>query len=148
MKLNKLAVYFLTLGPIGYLKAPGTMATIFTLPFVYLLYLTGSFNYIILTLSLSLIAFVSITLANKFIKHDPSEIVIDEFIGCLFTFIAIKINFKTIVFGFILFRIFDITKTFGIKRIEKLNGAAGILFDDVAAGILSNLLLQLFVRYC
>ena len=107
----------------------------------------GSCNYILLTISLSLIAFVSIKLANKFIKNDPSEIVIDEFVGCLFTFIAIKINFKTIILGFILFRIFDITKIFGIKRIEKLNGATGILLDDIAAGILSNLILQVIKCY-
>lgn len=147
MKLKNLTLNFLTLGYIGYLQAPGTMATLFTLPFVYLFYLTRTVNYLIITLILGLIAFLCITFLNKFLNHDPSEIVIDEVIGCLFTFIAIKITFKTIFLGFILFRIFDITKPFGIKKIEKLNGAAGILLDDIAAGILSNLLLHVLVRY-
>ncbi|MDR3646526.1 MAG: phosphatidylglycerophosphatase A [Candidatus Babeliales bacterium] len=147
MKANKLVLNFLTLGFIGYLPAPGTMATLFTLPFIYLFYLTGSINYFIITLCLTLLAYLSINFINKFLKHDPAEVVIDEFIGCLFTFIAIKVTLKTLLLGFILFRIFDITKPFGIKRIEKLPGAAGILLDDIAAGLLSNILLQLYVRY-
>jgi phosphatidylglycerophosphatase A len=147
MNLNKLAVNFLTLGPIGYLKAPGTMATIVTLPFVYLFSAIGSLNYILLTLILSLLAYACIAFSNKFIKHDPSEIVIDEFIGCLFTFIAIKINLKTVLLGFILFRIFDITKTFGINRLEKLSGAKGILLDDIAAGVISNIILQIIGNF-
>jgi len=144
-RLNKITRNLLTLGPIGYLKAPGTMATLCTLPFVYLFDLTGPLPYTIITIILASIAFILITLANKCVEHDPCEVVIDEFIGCLFTFIAIKINLKTIFLGFILFRLFDITKPLGIKKIEKLNGASGILFDDIAAGILSNVLLQIFI---
>ena len=44
--------------------------------------------------------------------------------------------------GFVLFRFFDITKWFGIQRAEHLVGAWGVLIDDVLAGLLANVILQ------
>jgi phosphatidylglycerophosphatase A len=43
--------------------------------------------------------------------------------------------------AFILFRIFDITKPLGIKKIQNIKGGLGIVIDDVFAGILANLVL-------
>jgi len=144
MKINRFILNITTLGPIGYLPASGTIATILTLPIIYLFSFYKQTNYLILTLFFTVFAYFLINSIYKFLKKDPPEIVIDELIGCLFTFLAIKINFQTLLCGFILFRIFDITKPFGIKKIEKLNGASGILFDDITAGLISNFLLRLF----
>jgi phosphatidylglycerophosphatase A len=47
-----------------------------------------------------------------------------------------------IVLGFLLFRLFDITKPFGIKALEKLPGGFGIVLDDVMAAIYANLALH------
>jgi phosphatidylglycerophosphatase A len=41
----------------------------------------------------------------------------------------------SIVAGFVLFRCFDITKPFPIRRLERLPGGAGVMADDVGAGI-------------
>jgi len=35
----------------------------------------------------------------------------------------------------VLFRLFDITKPFPVRRLERLPGGWGIVFDDVAAGL-------------
>jgi phosphatidylglycerophosphatase A len=43
--------------------------------------------------------------------------------------------------AFLLFRLFDIWKPWPIRRLEALPGGWGITMDDVAAGILSGLLL-------
>lgn len=145
MKVNKYIHNLLTFSFIGYLPASGTVATIFTLPVIYLFSFLNPINYILITLLLTLLAYYFINLVIKYIKNDPPEIVIDEFIGCLFTFIAIKISLKAIIFGFLFFRLFDIYKPFGIKKIETIPGAIGILFDDIAAGLISNILLQFFI---
>ena len=41
-----------------------------------------------------------------------------------------------------LIRLFDITKPFGIKALEKLPGGFGIVLDDVMAAIYANLALH------
>jgi phosphatidylglycerophosphatase A len=47
-----------------------------------------------------------------------------------------------ILLGFLLFRLFDITKPFGVKALEKLPGGFGIVLDDVMAAIYANLVLH------
>jgi phosphatidylglycerophosphatase A len=51
-----------------------------------------------------------------------------------------------ILLGFLFFRLFDITKPFGIKALEKLPGGFGIVLDDVMAAIYANLALQAVSR--
>jgi phosphatidylglycerophosphatase A len=52
-------------------------------------------------------------------------------------------NLITVAAGFFIFRIMDIFKPFPIRVLEKrLTGGAGIVFDDVAAGIFGNLVLR------
>ena len=54
-----------------------------------------------------------------------------------------KISLFYILMGFLLFRLFDITKPLGIKKIEALPGGFGIVMDDVVAALYANLVLQL-----
>ena len=78
-------------------------------------------------------------------KEDPGEIVADELAGQAVTFLAVPLAsmgelsaggaWMVAAAGFILFRIFDISKPWPIKRIEKLPGGWGILFDDILAGV-------------
>jgi phosphatidylglycerophosphatase A len=51
-----------------------------------------------------------------------------------------------VLLGFLFFRLFDITKPFGIKALEKLPGGFGIVLDDVMAAIYANLALQAVSR--
>ena len=43
--------------------------------------------------------------------------------------------------GFCLFRIFDIAKPLGIRKMESLRGGVGVMMDDILAGVYSFILL-------
>ena len=134
-----------TLGQVGYMIASGTAATLVTMPLMYLLrvWLPSSAYLMVLIASL-LVAVPVINRALEYFKEDqdPSQIVLDEVIGCLVTFYMIPLCWQTMFAGFVLFRFFDITKWFGIQRAEHLVGAWGVLIDDVLAGLLANVILQ------
>lgn len=144
--MNKILKQIATLGPIGYLPAPGTGATLATLPLVFLLsfLFPNQYFYLLSTFFIFLFSlFIVAKVQHQFVQADPSEIVIDELVGCLVTFWGIQLNVTLVITGFILFRFFDILKVGGIKRIERLPGACGIMFDDVIAALVCNILLRL-----
>jgi phosphatidylglycerophosphatase A len=62
-------------------------------------------------------------------------VVIDEVAGQWITLLLSPINWRSAAIAFVLFRVFDITKPFPIRRIEALPAGWGIVFDDVAAGL-------------
>ncbi len=75
---------------------------------------------------------------------DPGFIVIDEIAGMMFTLLGLPFDLGIAVAGFVLFRIMDIIKPFPIGYLEsKIPGGAGIVIDDVLAGIVCNVLLRL-----
>jgi len=78
---------------------------------------------------------------------DPQFIVIDEVAGQLIALIAVPLAWKTFLAGFILFRAFDIIKPPPVRQIEKLPEGAGIVLDDVAAGIYAFVGMQLLLRF-
>src|SRR5436190_5590951 len=65
--------------------------------------------------------------------NDPGAVVFDEIASFSVVFLAVKINLTTAVLGFVLFRIFDITKPWPAKQLERLPGGWGIMADDFAA---------------
>jgi len=80
---------------------------------------------------------------RSFEAKDPGCIVIDEIAGMAVTFFALPLNIYLGIAGFVLFRVFDILKPFPVGYLDKnLKGGVGIVMDDVAAGVLSNLLLH------
>jgi phosphatidylglycerophosphatase A len=138
-----------SLGPIGYLPVSGTFATLITIPVVYLLaeYI-APIAYALIVCLITVVALASIhEVLKQSTDPDPSHIVIDEVVGCFYTFLFLPVNGKTLIIGFLLFRFFDITKWCGIKYCEKLPGAWGVLADDCAAGLLSNVVLQWMLHY-
>ena len=67
--------------------------------------------------------------------HDPQFVVIDEAAGQWIALLGSPADIRHGVIAFILFRLFDITKPFPIRQLEKLPEGWGIVFDDVAAGL-------------
>jgi phosphatidylglycerophosphatase A len=142
--LNKVSCAIATLGPIGYLPAPGTWGTLCAVPILYALRSFYDLSIVLMIVAaLTLLAFIAVSHAlPAFGGHDdPSHIVIDEFIG--FSALACAIPLKPILFGaaFLLFRFFDIIKPLGIKRVERLHGAFGVMCDDLAAAFYAGLVL-------
>ncbi|HEU5350365.1 MAG TPA: phosphatidylglycerophosphatase A [Terracidiphilus sp.] len=68
-------------------------------------------------------------------RHDPGFVVIDEVAGQWITLLGSPADWKHALIGLILFRLFDITKPFPVRKLEKLPAGWGIVFDDVAAGL-------------
>lgn len=68
-------------------------------------------------------------------RKDPGFVVIDEVAGQWITLLASPVDWRHGLIAFVLFRLFDITKPFPIRRIEKLPDGWGIVFDDVGAGL-------------
>lgn len=125
--------------------APGTFGSIAGL--LFCLFLSrASF----LFASLIVIVFIIFAIwiageAEKIVKQkDPGRIVIDEIAGIMVTLLGLPFNVISAISGFFIFRILDIIKPFPIRSIEnKLSGGAGIVMDDVAAGIMGNCMLRL-----
>jgi phosphatidylglycerophosphatase A len=108
--------------------APGTFGSIAGLLFVFIVF-----------------AVMIAGEAEKIIKRkDPGRIVIDEIAGIMVTLLGLPFNFISAISGFFIFRFLDIIKPFPIRSIEsRLSGGAGIVMDDVAAGIMGNCILRL-----
>jgi phosphatidylglycerophosphatase A len=80
--------------------------------------------------------------ANYLGKKDPQIVVIDEVSGQLISYFGIgagMLNWKYLLLGFILFRVFDIWKPFPARQAESLPGGLGIMADDWIAGIYAAL---------
>jgi phosphatidylglycerophosphatase A len=140
--VKKLSCAIATLGSVGYLPAPGTCGTICAMFFIYALRSMLSPSLVLMIVAiLTMGAFLAVYCALPSFsgQHDPSQIVIDEFIG--FSMLASILPLNPILFfaGFSLFRFFDIVKPFGIKSIERLHGVMGIMFDDIAAAAYAGL---------
>ena len=93
-----------------------------------------------------IIAFKTVKIyLNNESKDDPSEVVIDEFIGQSIPLLfLIDYNLYEVLLAFCAFRFFDITKIYPINRAEKISGARGVIFDDVIAGIYSLIIILLY----
>jgi phosphatidylglycerophosphatase A len=82
-----------------------------------------------------------------FARVDPGQVVIDEVVGQIITFIATPgVTWRGLIAGFILFRVFDIIKPFPARRAERFPGGWGIMLDDVVAGLYSLLALVILGR--
>jgi phosphatidylglycerophosphatase A len=80
----------------------------------------------------------SATTAARFWNvSDPQRVVIDEVSGQHMTYLLAfaPLNWKYLLLGFILFRVFDIWKPSPARQAESLPGGWGIMADDWVAGI-------------
>ena len=78
---------------------------------------------------------------------DPQFVVIDEVAGQLVALIAVPLAWKSFLAGFILFRVFDIVKPPPVRQLEAIPEGAGIVLDDVAAGLYALAVMHLFLRF-
>jgi phosphatidylglycerophosphatase A len=80
--------------------------------------------------------------------EDPGLVVIDEVLGQWLTAAAIvHPTWQSYVLAFALFRIFDITKPWPIRKLERLHGALGIVADDLLAGVYGAVVMFAAGRY-
>jgi phosphatidylglycerophosphatase A len=80
--------------------------------------------------------------ARQLGREDPGLVVIDEVLGQWLTAAAIvHPTWQSYILAFALFRIFDITKPWPIRKLESLHGGLGIVADDLLAGVYGGVLM-------
>jgi phosphatidylglycerophosphatase A len=98
-----------------------------------------------------LVALIGVPAATRVARasggKDPQFVVIDEVAGQLIALIAVPLAWKTFLAGLILFRAFDILKPPPVRQLERLPEGAGIVLDDVAAGILALIVMHLLLHF-
>ena len=152
--------YFVTIFGIGFSKfAPGTLGSFFGVLFFYFFYNFFSENYILFFLFIFIIFLLSWYFIYVYILknrvHDPSEIIIDEFLGQLISLSPIlfvngfkldKIYFCVLMLlSFLLFRFFDILKPWPIYIVDKSRTSLSILLDDIIAGLFASTIIIIYL---
>ncbi len=148
MKRN-IAHWIATCGPIGEMPvAPGTFGSLVAVPLIVLT--TGHSILFFLTLVVLIVIGIwsSSVAVRDFGQQDPGNVVIDEVCGMMISFLLVpSVDWKVLIAGFIGFRFFDIVKPLPIRLFERFPSGYGIVLDDLAAGLYTNLILQVLTRY-
>jgi phosphatidylglycerophosphatase A len=144
-----------TCGPVGlWGKAPGTNGTLLGIAlYTVIFFQIGPLAEILLT---ALLVGLAILLCDegerRMAKRDPGEMILDEVVAIPLCFFGMKgMMAETghvwlyMLIGFGLFRLFDILKPFGIKSLQKYPGGIGVVVDDLAAAVATNITMRLFI---
>lgn len=124
--------------------APGTFGTLAAvIPFFWFQQLSLPWYLVMLVVT----TVIGIWLCDRTSKDigvkDHGGIVWDEFVGFWITMTLAPAGIFWIVYGFVLFRIFDILKPWPIKWADqKVSGGLGVMLDDIIAGVMAAAILQ------
>lgn len=125
----------------GYVpKAPGTAGALAGVLLVYLLHHFTYFTSYHVGIFAVVLVWPAIWASNVLIEElqqkDPQIIVIDEVLGQMLAFVGGNLD-SVWTYGAALglFRLFDIWKPFPVGLFEKLPGGAGVICDDLMAGL-------------
>ena len=147
---DKVVLFLATGFGIGHIPvAPGTFGSILGLPLGFVL---AELALPVAIAIAGLFVLGSIWIANDaeklMQKPDPGCIVIDEIAGMAVTLVGLPVDLTMALMGFIIFRILDILKPFPIRYLDqRLAGGWGVVMDDVAAGIIANMILRIGILF-
>jgi phosphatidylglycerophosphatase A len=146
--MKKIAKALATCCYLGYIPlAPGTLGGSVCGVALYLLVREhGLFFALTLAVLLPAAVWSSGIAETAFNKRDDQRIVIDEAAGIMVALFLLPKTTLYLALAFVLFRLFDIFKPLGIKKLQDLRGGWGVVADDVAAGLLANMILQIVKR--
>ncbi len=150
--MKQLSTFFATLGYSGYFpKAPGTIGSVVALLLAVPILLFGNITiFIIALIALTAIGFWSAhDYSIRMDKKDPKEVVIDELSGMWVTLLVINPHiWWHYLLAFVLFRLFDILKPPPIDILDKkIEGGAGIMVDDLLAGVFAAILFKICIYF-
>ena len=77
---------------------------------------------------------------------DPKRAVWDEVAGMWLTCLLLPKTLPWLAAAFVLFRVLDVLKPWPIRHFERLPGGWGIMADDVAAGVIGAVALNVLYR--
>jgi phosphatidylglycerophosphatase A len=148
---DRLAIFIATAGGAGFLpRAPGTAGAAVGVLGYLAIDAAGAAAYIPHVILVILFAgTIAAYRVESIWGHDSQRIVIDEVVGQMIAYVlagGTRLSAASIIVGFVLFRLFDITKPFPIRRLERLPGGTGVMADDVGAGLYALAALTLLQR--
>lgn len=151
---TRVVVNLATIGGLGSLKAPGTWGTLMGLVFYgsFIAHLSDFMGAIVLGAASYFAIGVCGEAERRLKKVDPGEIILDEFVSmpiCLLglsSYMGRSETWIIVLAAFALFRFFDILKPLGIRRLQRYHGGFGVVADDVAAGIVVCVIMNVGVR--
>ena len=128
--------------------APGTFGSVVGVVFALTLEPLGFTIAALVTLVVTAAGFwICGESARRLGVHDHPGIVWDEIAGMMIAMLAAPLTWWGVLCAFALFRLFDIWKPWPIREVDHgMAGGAGIMLDDVMAGIFAAIVL-LLVRY-
>src|SRR3989304_1878534 len=144
----KVILFFATGFGVGYLpRLPGTAGTLLAVPLSVGVNAIAAISLPLALLPLAAAICCAIWLSTRAAlileQRDPPVIVIDEIVGFMIANFMAPRSAMLLGVAFILFRFFDIAKVYPLSRLEKLPGGAGIVLDDVMAGLYTFVVLRL-----
>lgn len=141
--MQRVALFFASWGYTGYAPvASGTVGTLAAIPFFWLFaHIPGVVLPVICCAAAIALACWLAGEAEKTLgEHDSGIIVIDEVVGYLTATLLLPPSWTVTIFAFFLFRLFDIVKPPPAAYFDsEVKGGAGVVLDDVVAGIYANL---------
>ncbi len=143
--ISKLLATFFYIGLLP--VAPGSFATIAGVAISYCL-MGNPAAYLWVAFAVTVIGFAVSGRAETVVgKKDPTCIVIDEVAGVMIAFYMLPATPAVFWTAFFLFRAFDMFKIYPANKLEGLKGSAGIMLDDIVAGIYTNIVMQIAIRF-
>lgn len=142
--MDRLLLLLLTAGGVGYIPpAPGSAGSLLGLLLAWALAAWGAGAILLGALACAGLTALLAGRAEALLgRRDPPAVVLDEMAGMLLATVALPRHWAFAAAAFGCFRLLDIWKPLGIRQAQALPGGAGILADDLLAGLYTNLLLQ------
>jgi phosphatidylglycerophosphatase A len=152
-----LALSIATCG-VGYLPlAPGTFGSLVAVGIFLLLARTTPPNALVavVLITIVVVTFVGIWAATRTEqlsgRKDPGKVVVDEVAGQFIALFPLTLFTRwstlSVIVSFILFRFFDIVKPYPANRLQELHGGAGVMFDDLVAGVYGAVIVSIMLRF-
>jgi len=127
--------------------APGTAASAVAV-LMAVIFAPNTFLYVLVAIIVTVLGFkVSGRMEEILDRKDPGCIVIDEVAGIMVAFFLLPLTIPVVITAFFLFRAFDMFKIYPVNKLEKIEGATGVMMDDLIAGLYTNIVMQLAVRW-
>jgi len=130
--------------------ASGTAGSLVALPLVFLslqiFHVSLILQVVVLVLAIVGACWVAGAAERYLGEHDSGKIVIDEIVGFLTATALLELPLRRLVIAFFLFRLFDILKPPPARYFDqRVPGGAGVVLDDVCAGIYANLIVRVLL---
>jgi len=147
---DRASVWLATGGGVGLVSpAPGTVGGLWGLPLAWAISLLGPTS--AQCFGIVIVGLVGVALCSRAVralggKKDPGAIVMDEIAALPIVYLGVgEKNLVVWLAGWVLFRLFDITKPFPARELEQLPAGWGIMADDWMAAVYACLSLNVLI---